>query len=100
MQIKPIDINQIRQQLEADKKTAGTNPGQSDFASTLEQAMQPVAEAEAAAKVEQVNLLTGEGSSIHSVVMAAEKADIALRLTMQIRTKVLDAYNEVMRMQI
>ena len=38
--------------------------------------------------------------SIHSVVLAGEKAEVALQLTLQIRNKVLDAYNEVMRMQI
>ena len=101
MEIRSINLGQIEQQLKAQQSAAGapTTEGAS-FASFMEKAMEPAAEAAAEAKAEQVNLLTGEGSSIHNVVMAAEKADIALRLTMQIRTKVLDAYNEVMRMQI
>jgi len=42
----------------------------------------------------------GRTDNIHQVAIAAEKADIALQFTMQIRTKLLDAYNEIMRMQI
>ena len=42
----------------------------------------------------------GKTDNIHQVVIAAEKADIALQFTMQIRTKIMDAYNEIMRMQI
>ena len=99
MEIRPINIGQIRQQTLQQQPAAGSSAA-SSFSSVMEQALQPAAEAEAAAKTEQVSLLTGDSASIHSVVMATEQADIALRLTMQIRTKVLDAYNEVMRMQI
>jgi len=42
----------------------------------------------------------GKTDNIHQVLIAAEKADIAFQFTMQIRNKILDAYNEIMRMQI
>lgn len=42
----------------------------------------------------------GKTDNIHQVMIAAEKADIALQFTMQIRSKILDAYSEIMRMQI
>lgn len=42
----------------------------------------------------------GKTDNIHQVALAAEKADIALQFTMQIRNKILDAYSEIMRMQI
>jgi len=42
----------------------------------------------------------GKTDNIHQVIIAAEKADIAFQLTMQIRNKIMDAYNEIMRMQI
>jgi flagellar hook-basal body complex protein FliE len=45
-------------------------------------------------------LILGEVENIHQVMIAAEKADLALQLTLQIRNKILDAYNEIMRMQI
>lgn len=42
----------------------------------------------------------GLTDNIHQVLIASEKAEIALQFTMQIRNKILDAYNEIMRMQI
>ena len=42
----------------------------------------------------------GNTDNIHGVLIASEKAEIALQLTMQIRNKLMDAYNEIMRMQI
>jgi flagellar hook-basal body complex protein FliE len=42
----------------------------------------------------------GRIDNIHQVLIAAEKADIALQFTMQIRNKIMDAYNEIMRMQV
>ena len=42
----------------------------------------------------------GKTDNIHQVMIAAEKAEIALQFTMQVRNKVLDAYQEIMRMPI
>ena len=43
---------------------------------------------------------TGETDNIHQVMIAAQKADIALQLATAVRAKIMDAYNEIMRMQI
>ncbi|MDD2457502.1 MAG: flagellar hook-basal body complex protein FliE [Eubacteriales bacterium] len=72
----------------------------SDFSSWMDQALQPAREAQAQAQAESLGLLTGQATSVHQVVLAAEKADLALQLTVQIRNKALDAYNEIMRMQL
>ncbi len=45
-------------------------------------------------------LASGESKSIHETLLAVEKADIAFRGMNQIRQKVLDAYKEIMRMQV
>ncbi|HZJ82635.1 MAG TPA: flagellar hook-basal body complex protein FliE [Clostridia bacterium] len=42
----------------------------------------------------------GEIDSLDNVMIQMEKADIALQFTMQIRNKVLEAYQEIMRIQI
>jgi flagellar hook-basal body complex protein FliE len=45
-------------------------------------------------------LSTGDLDNLHSAMIDAEKADIALQFTLQIRNKIIDAYQEIMRMQI
>jgi len=77
-------------------KTAESSP----FSDMLNGLLEQTASAEDDAQRQAASLLTGESDSIHSVVLASEKAEVALQLTLQIRNKVLDAYNEVMRMQI
>lgn len=45
-------------------------------------------------------LLTGEVEHLHQVTVAAEQAGLALQLTVQIRNKLIEAYQEISRMQI
>lgn len=46
------------------------------------------------------NLVTGKSKNLHETMLAVEKAEIAFKTMNQIRSKVIDAYKEVMRMQI
>ncbi|MBI3327980.1 MAG: flagellar hook-basal body complex protein FliE [Nitrospinae bacterium] len=45
-------------------------------------------------------LTVNGGVSIHKTMIAMEKADLSFRLMMQIRNKIVEAYQEVMRMQV
>lgn len=55
---------------------------------------------QAQAKEAQQRLLVGESDDLHGVMIAMEKAGLAFQLTMSVRNKVIEAYQEVMRMQI
>lgn len=52
------------------------------------------------ANVAMEKLASGESQNLHETLLAVEKADIAFRTMNQVRTKVLDAYREIMKMQI
>ncbi len=45
-------------------------------------------------------LHTGQAKNLHEVMIAAEEADIAIRMLVQMRNKALEAYNEIMRLQV
>ncbi len=45
-------------------------------------------------------LHTGQTKNLHEVMIATEEADIAIRMLVQMRNKALEAYNEIMRLQI
>lgn len=45
-------------------------------------------------------LAAGKIDDVSQVVVASEKADIALQLTLQVRNRAVDAYQEIMRMQV
>ena len=45
-------------------------------------------------------LVAGETDSVHQVMIAMQEADLAFRLMMEIRNKLVQAYQEIMRMQM
>jgi len=76
-----------------------SNPG-ADFKKVLEQAIDKVNTSVKGAENLEENFATGKTSDIHSVIIAAEKADIMLQLTTEVRNKIVESYREIMRMQI
>lgn len=70
------------------------------FVDTLKDAVQAVNTAQKEADVKMQDLATGKSQNIHETMIAAEKADIALRLMVQVRNKMIEAYQEIMRMQV
>lgn len=52
------------------------------------------------ANVQMEKLASGESQNLHETLLAVEKAEIAFKTMNQVRSKVLDAYREIMKMQI
>lgn len=73
---------------------------QRDFSKFLTDAIKQVndAQVEADAKTEQ--LVNNEDVDLHEVMIAAEKASLSLQITLEVRNKVVEAYQEMMRMQL
>ena len=80
-------------------KSAPAGDGQNNFLNTLQQSMDAVegAQGEAAAQVAQ--LLNGKGADVHSAMIAVEKADLSFQLMMQVRNKIVQAYQQISNMQ-
>lgn len=74
--------------------------GSSSFQQMLTEAIQQVRQTEAAASMGTQTLLGTAPGSLHQVMIDLEKADIALQFTIQLRNKMLEAYQEIMRMQV
>jgi flagellar hook-basal body complex protein FliE len=70
------------------------------FAETLKAAVNDVNEAQKVSDVKMQELATGKNHNIPEVMIAAEKADISLRLMVQVRNKIIEAYQEIMKMQV
>lgn len=70
------------------------------FGKLLTDALNQVNELQAQAEQAGVDLAAGKSTDIHTVMIATEKANLAVELTVQVRNKVIDAYQEMMRMQI
>lgn len=73
---------------------------QKNFANSLKQAIENVNGAQAASDQKTEALIRGEINDLHEVMIAAQKASITLETTVQVQQKAIDAYNEIMRMQV
>ena len=75
-------------------------PQQGDFGTHLKNALGEVNDLQQQAS-QAIEQLVGEGKGdLQETIVALEKADVSFKLMMQIRNKVLEAYQEIMRMQV
>lgn len=72
----------------------------SSFGSLLNQYIQDANGAVKDFESKSLSLAKGETVNLHDVTIAAQKASIAVSLTTQVRDKAVEAYQEMMRMQI
>jgi len=78
---------------------APTADGESDFLATLKESMNAVEGAQSEARDQVAQLLSGNGADLHSAMIAVEKADLSFQLMMQVRNKIVQAYQQISNMQ-
>lgn len=98
-------ISESRVQREMEKQglprpDAIAGVGDGSFTHMLEQSMGRVNQDQLEADRAIRELVAGKSKNIHETMLAIERADISLKLMMQVRNKVIDAYKEIMRMQV
>jgi flagellar hook-basal body complex protein FliE len=74
--------------------------GSKTFSDVFRNSMDKVNTYQAQADQAIKELVAGRSKNIHETMLAIERADTSLKLMMQVRNKVLDAYREIMRMQV
>ncbi len=85
---------------------AGTRPSRAageatpGFGRMLAQALEDVSQKHVEADQAVADLVAGKSQDIHNVMIATQKADVGFQLLMQVRNKVVSAYETIMRMQI
>ncbi len=80
------------------KSTSPLQPA--SFEQMLKQSLKDVDQLQIDADKTVQALATGQEQDIHNTMIAMEKADIAFRLLMQVRNKVISAYETIMRMAV
>ncbi|MGO9970258.1 MAG: flagellar hook-basal body complex protein FliE [Bryobacteraceae bacterium] len=70
------------------------------FAGVFAQAVNNVEALNQNASASVASYLNGDGQELHNAVMATNQAELAFDLFLQVRNKVINAYQEVMKMQI
>src|SRR5437763_13186160 len=79
--------------------TSGEKPAGSSFGNILEDAIKQVNGLEADSQNE-MNKFMSDDTDLHSVMMALEKADLSFQVMMQVRNKIVSAYQDIMKTQV
>jgi flagellar hook-basal body complex protein FliE len=69
------------------------------FREVLDNAIDDIQQLDAQAQAKVAGVLEGNGTDVHSALIAVEKADLSFQLMMQVRNKIVSAYEEISRMQ-
>jgi flagellar hook-basal body complex protein FliE len=77
----------------------GSKPsaGGSEFLDTLRSAVNQVNQLQSQADSSVSGMLTGDGQDVHAAMIAVEKANLSFELMVQVRNKIVSAYQEVSR---
>ena len=72
---------------------------QPGFRNVLHSAIDDIQQLEGQAETRVAGVIEGNGADVHSALIAVEKADLSFQLMMQVRNKIVSAYQEVSRLQ-
>ena len=78
----------------------GAQKAGTDFSKFLNDALSQVDALQKNADAASLQLSTGQVQDMSTVMVALEKASLSLSLTVSVRDKAIDAYNQIMRMQM
>ena len=71
-----------------------------EFSNFLNKAVTEVEGKLRSAEVEKAKVLTGESNNLHQATIASSEAGIAFSLMVEVRNKLVESYQEIMRMQV
>lgn len=92
--IAPINRMDVNKPI--DRKSVNEN----NFATTLKTALNNISAAEHESNAKTELLAQGKFDNLHDVMITAQKASITVETAVQVQQKVIDIYNEMMRMQV
>lgn len=87
-------------ELESKLKKPSESTDGPNFKDMLTQAINEVDQAHKVSDQQIQGVLSGQVQDVHSALIAMQKADLSFQMMMQVRNKLIDAYHEVMRMQV
>ena len=101
----PISVNKLRPVVPMELPGATKPPGPAraaggDFAALVRAELEKVSQMQSEADEKVQKLLTGETQNLTEVFTAARKAEVAFSLLMEIRNKLVNAYEELKNMRV
>jgi flagellar hook-basal body complex protein FliE len=77
-----------------------SSSGADGFGSLVKDAVNSIDKTEKSAEQQIAKAVTGESPDLHQTIIALQSADLKFQLGLQVRNKLIGAYDEIMRMQV
>lgn len=101
MRPMPLEpVGRAQQGWAAERQNANPADGVKSFADLLKNQLGEVNQLQKQADGALRDIAVGNTENLHDLMYAINEADLSFRLMMQVRNKLVDAYNEIMRMQV
>ena len=100
MSIEAIDFPAAAQPIQHDMLERNSQPPATGFESWIGQQLNQMNDKLINAEKQVQQLAVGDVENLHQVMISLEEAKLSFQLSMQIRNKVLEAYQDVLRMQV
>lgn len=84
----------------SNKSTGSTESGSTDFAQELRNALGNVNKMQVEGERAMSDIATGSVKDLHQAAIAIDKAEISMKLMLEVRNKALNAYKEITRTQM
>lgn len=97
MQVNGLDINKIVGEINSKKTKKNTGAG--SFQEMIGEALQDLDNSQAQANKAQVDFINSEIEP-HELMVSLNEAELTFKMATVVRNKIIEAYTEVMRMQI
>jgi flagellar hook-basal body complex protein FliE len=94
------DLQQLSPGLDLTSPAATPTSGSASFSNVLGGFIQEVSDKQAAASDAVTGLLGGKNVSLHQTMISMEEASVSFQLMVEVRNRLLDSYQELMRMQV
>lgn len=101
MTINPIDLPMASIEPSGSSLEAGREvSAKPSFKETFKNALAKVNELQLNADNAMEKFVTGESDNLHELIIAVEEAKIVLQFTVEVRNRIIEAYQELIRMQV
>jgi len=98
--MKPVSVNSVELPAQVPARAEAPQAGSAAaFTASLKEAVAKVDALQTSADQEASKLASGDGN-LHETMLALEKADVGIKVALKVRNKIIDAYNDVMRMSV
>ena len=99
MFIAPIQPIETFEEMRAGQKTASSASG-IPFASLLQESLDELRRSQAQSEKDSIDLALGQGGDLHTMMINSAALDTAVKTTVQLATRAVSAYKEIMQMQV